>query len=164
VCVGGSHDIGRDPRFFNLCYLDPVSHLDRYYGRLALTASVSPAGPDLAHIVPRMKAECGELQSLPSPQADAMTARWVRLAQTSADFLDGVLLNAARHLSVMHGMQAQPAERQRYADVAVRYKLACVRAVSAAIVRERRPARYDDVVVAGTMVLAFDEVSLHRPS
>ncbi len=93
-----------------------------------------------------------------------MTAGWVRLAQTDTDFLHGVFLNASRHLSVMmQAQQQQPQEKQRYADMAVRYKLACVRAVSAAIVpegRRRVPARYSDVVVAETMVLAFDEVSI----
>lgn len=86
-----------------------------------------------------------------------MSKEWVRLALGHAGFLSGILLNASRHLSTL---QQQPDRRQLFANLAVHFKLACVRAVSRAISSEAPLKPYSDWVVAMTMVLALDEVRL----
>lgn len=97
-----------------------------------------------------MSAQCSR-----SLKARGMTKDWVRLALENADFLNGILLNASRHLATIHQRRDQ---QQRFANLAVQFKLACVRAVSAAISSDAQMKSFSDSVVAVTIVLAFDEV------
>ncbi|KAK0708694.1 hypothetical protein B0H67DRAFT_590941 [Lasiosphaeris hirsuta] len=110
----------------------------------------------IAHIVPRMKSQCRGLRARGQVYADAMTADWVRLALTNPECLNSLFLNAARHASVSHQQEQQ---QERFAELAVRYKLLSVRAVSRAIASSDGEARgFDDAVFAEILALAFDEV------
>ncbi|KAK5652993.1 hypothetical protein OQA88_9279 [Cercophora sp. LCS_1] len=87
-----------------------------------------------------------------------MTREWVRLALNDPDGLNSLFLNAARHLSVSHPQQQQ---QERYAELAVRYKVLCVRAVSQAIGSSGTGVgSFSDTVFAETLALAFDELLL----
>lgn len=113
----------------------------------------------IAHIVPRMKAQCRGLKARGVLYADAMTQDWVRLALNSPECLNSLFLNAARHLSVSH--QHAPQQR-RFAHLADSYKLLCVRAVSDAITTSGAAGgrrAFSDTVLAETLALAYDEVS-----
>lgn len=88
-----------------------------------------------------------------------MAKEWVRLALGNAGFLNGIFLSSSRHLSkICQQLQQQ----QQFTNLAIRYKLVCVRALSDAISSGAKTMTFSDSVVAETMVLAFDEVSVQR--
>lgn len=87
---------------------------------------------------------------------NSMTTEWVRLALGDAGFLNGILLNASRHLSAVH---QHGDNQQLFGNLAIRFKLACVKAVRAAISADAPMRSFSDSLVAVTMVLALDEVS-----
>lgn len=90
--------------------------------------------------------------------ADAMTADWVRLALNDPECLNSLFLNASRHISVSH---QQVQQQERFTELAVRYKLLSVRAVSRAIAgSEGEASGFSDAVFAEILALAFDEVLL----
>ncbi|KAM7198291.1 hypothetical protein V8F33_005082 [Rhypophila sp. PSN 637] len=119
----------------------------------------------LAYIVPHMKRQCRYLKSRGTVFADNMTSDWVRLALNDAQCLNAIFLNAARHLSVNH---QQASQEQRFSDLAIRYKLLCVRTVSDAIAKPAPPPDsapwFHDVVFLEILSLAFDELLLGNPT
>ncbi|KAM7213985.1 hypothetical protein V8F06_010619 [Rhypophila decipiens] len=119
----------------------------------------------LAYIVPHMKRQCRYLKSRGVAFADNMTSDWVRLALNDAQCLNALFLNAARHLSVNH---QQAPQQQSFSDLAIRYKLMSVRAVSDAINKPAPPPDsapwFHDVVFLEILSLAFDELLLGNPT
>ena len=113
---------------------------------------------DLTYIVPRMKTHCGRIGAMRLAQRETLTVGWVQLALSNLDILNGVFLNAARSLSV--GYQ-QPLQQQQYSNIAVQYKLLCVKFVIDAISSGSESRRLSDVIVAETLILAFDEVGTY---
>lgn len=111
--------------------------------------------------MPLMRTECGRLRALSNLERQNLTVGWVQLALSNLEFLNGLFLNAARSLSVRYQQETQ---KERYASLAVRYKLLCVKFVIDAIgdSRESEPMQLSDILVAETLVLAFDEVSHAR--
>lgn len=112
--------------------------------------------PDVTAVIPHLVARCRKFMARGFGYIDSMTKEWIRLALGNAGFLDGIFLNASRHLSAVHQQRDQ---QQLFATLAVRFKLSCVRAVRAAISSDARTKPFSDSVVAVTMVLALDEVS-----
>ena len=110
---------------------------------------------DLTHIIPHMKTECGRLRALSAPERESLTVGWVQLALSDFNFLNGLLLNACRSLSVGYQQQRQ---KQQYASLAIQYKLMCVKFVIDAISTNTEPRSLGDIIIAETLVLAFDEV------
>ncbi|OIW24596.1 hypothetical protein CONLIGDRAFT_685558 [Coniochaeta ligniaria NRRL 30616] len=108
-------------------------------------------------VIPYLNTQCRSLKARGLKFVDCMAKEWVRLALRDASFLNGIFLNASRHLSAIHPQRDQ---QQLFADLAVRFKLACVRAVSAAISADAGTKSFSDSVVAVTIVMAFDEISL----
>jgi hypothetical protein len=79
----------------------------------------------------------------------------VHVALSNLDFLNGLFLNASRSLSVRHEQERQ---REQYACLAIRYKLLCVKFVIDSIRVNTEVSQLGDIPIAGTLVLAFDEV------
>ncbi|KAM7196911.1 hypothetical protein V8F20_006878 [Naviculisporaceae sp. PSN 640] len=118
----------------------------------------------IAHIVPLMKMQCRYLKSRGTVFADNMTSDWVRLALNDEQCLNALFLNAARHLAVN---QHQDGRQTRYANLAVGYKIRCVRTVSDAIAKlgpSPNSRWFQDTIFIEILSLAFDEVLLGDPA
>lgn len=100
-------------------------------------------------VVPYVNEHCNRLRDSVN-YLEKMTKEWVRLALSDLGFLHGVFLFACRHLVNNHHQQ------EFYDQLAIQYKIACVRAVNAAISVER--VSFSHRTVAKVLVLAWDEV------
>ena len=84
---------------------------------------------------------------------DLMTREWVRLTLTNVGSLSGVFLSACRHL-----LETQQEYQQQYfTQLAIQYKLSCVRALREAMLCETS-SLISDSSVAINIMLAYDEV------
>lgn len=139
--------------------LDHCELRNLYNGTLAL-ADTCGFLADIAFIIPRIKNNCRGTKARGQVYADTMTREWVQLGLSDPDALNSMFLNAARHLAVSH---PQLQQQERYAELAVRYKVSCVRAVSQAIQNASgtNTRAFSDTVFAETLALAFDEVHVH---
>lgn len=79
-----------------------------------------------------------------------MVKDWLRLALTDDGLVCGILLSSCRHLS-HYGFQ-----EHQIRQLALAYKVTCLRALREVISMESKPA--GDVMVAKALMLAFDEV------
>ncbi|KAK4443052.1 hypothetical protein QBC34DRAFT_311750 [Podospora aff. communis PSN243] len=140
----------------------PTAIVDTYRRGDPFNSFVRPLSPTehllldhyLAHIVPLIDAGCSRISALGSAQRQNLTVGWVNVALSNLDFLNGLFLNASRSLSVRH---VQEQQREQYAELAIRYKLLCVRFVIDSIRVNNEVSRLGDIPVAETLVLAFDE-------
>jgi hypothetical protein len=99
-----------------------------------------------------MNINCNKLKD-PMKFMDLMTREWVRLTLTNAGSLNGVFLAACRHL-----LKSQPQyQQQYYMQLAIQYKLSCVRALREAIFFEMSSLISDSTIAIG-LLLAYDEV------
>ncbi|PKK51777.1 hypothetical protein CI102_3149 [Trichoderma harzianum] len=94
-----------------------------------------------------------------SPFVDSMIEEWVRLSLSDIGFLSGILLIASRYLSIFH-QPYHPHQNQMYTEQATRYKLVCLQTLNEAISFNTGQGTFSDSVIAETMVLALDEISL----
>ena len=85
-----------------------------------------------------------------------MRKEWTKLAVTKDHSLGGLLLIACRHLA--GNDQQQPEQQQKYAELAVNYKLFCIRVLNETISAETK-ALISDTTIASVVMLACDEVS-----
>ncbi|KAJ5606602.1 hypothetical protein N7510_009383 [Penicillium lagena] len=102
-------------------------------------------------VVPRLR--CMEN---PIDYSERMTTAWVPLALGNASLLNGLFLAACRDISESYGLAEQ---QQRFLNLAMQYKLGCVRALQEKISRQMPP--FSDSTVATVVMLAFDELFLH---
>lgn len=103
-----------------------------------------------------------------------MTGDWVRLALNNAQCLDALFLNASRHLSVMHQYQPDQGQQQKkedkFTNLAVRYKLLCIKTVSETIAKSSTltsssaSQSFEDTTFLEILSLAFDELLLNDPA
>lgn len=87
-----------------------------------------------------------------------MSLLWVRLAISDSSFLSGILLHAARHLSLIKHAQY---DCQKLVALAVQYKLDCIENVSKSISFSSKTSfmPFSNSIVAEVLILAADEVS-----
>jgi len=85
-----------------------------------------------------------------------MTRDWVRLTVTDIGSLSGVFLAACRHLLANHEQQ-----QQYYKQLAIHYKVLCVRTLREAISLETS-SLISDSTVAINILLAYDEVGFYQ--
>src|SRR3569833_1552309 len=73
--------------------------------------------PDITTVCPYLKGQCAIIGPC-GPSIDSMIQGWVRLGLSVSGFLDGIFLNASRHLS------EHPQQHQRFLffDLATLYK------------------------------------------
>jgi hypothetical protein len=103
-------------------------------------------------VIPYMNINCNKLRN--SEQfLDLMSREWVRLTLTNTGSLSAVFLAACRHLLKTQKQQQQ----QYYMQLAIQYKLSCVRALREAIFFEKSLLISDSTVALG-ILLAYDEV------
>jgi hypothetical protein len=86
---------------------------------------------------------------------EVVTKRWMQLGQSNSGFLDGIFLCASRYMAKHQSQQKQ--QQRFYTNLATRYKVKCVRALSDAISSNC----YEDSVIGETLILACDEVSAY---
>jgi hypothetical protein len=99
-----------------------------------------------------MNINCNKLRD-PMRYLDLMTREWVRLTLTNAGSLNGVFLAACRHLL----KSQQQYQQQYYMQLAIQYKLSCVRDLREAIFFEMSSLISDPTIAIG-LLLAYDEV------
>jgi hypothetical protein len=81
---------------------------------------------------------------------------WISLLLTRHDTLDAMFLSSARHLADHH--QKDFKKWLHYDQLAMRYRISCVRALSDAINSEKA-SKIEDATVVTTLILAIDGVS-----
>jgi hypothetical protein len=86
-----------------------------------------------------------------------MVRGWVRVNLGDLGCLSGIFLNSSRHLSQI---PQQRQKMQQFANMATRYKLECLRTLNQAITSSAGRMRFSDALIAETVVLALDEVSV----
>lgn len=99
-------------------------------------------------VVPLMR--CNDVEAY---YVERMTRAWVPLALTDTGLLDSLFLTASRHLSQSY--QKGQEQQQRFAKLAVQYKLDCLRSLRGDISAK---VSFEDAIVAKTVMLAYDEV------
>jgi len=104
-------------------------------------------------VIPYMNIHCNKLKDSESFM-EFMTKEWVRLTLTNIGSLNGIFLAACRHL-----FKNQPQQQQYYMQLAIEYKLYCVRALREAISSEIS-SLISDSSVAIVILLAYDELQL----
>ncbi|UKZ48089.1 hypothetical protein TrVGV298_002325 [Trichoderma virens] len=90
---------------------------------------------------------------------DSMIDEWIRLGLSDLGFLSGIFLTASRYLSVFH-QPHQPHHHQLFTEHATQYKLVCLKTLNEAISSSTLQGPFSDPVIAETMILALDEISL----
>jgi hypothetical protein len=90
-----------------------------------------------------------------------MNKEFAPLAITRGDSLDSIFLQAARYMSQCQ--QQRPEQHQHFLELAIEYKLSCLRALNEAISAEVSQV-ISDATLMTVVVLAFDEVSVARQS
>ncbi|KAK0618819.1 hypothetical protein B0T14DRAFT_602779 [Immersiella caudata] len=135
-------------------YLTPTTVVDKYRRSDPFNSFARALSPNLACIVPMIESGCWRLRALEASQRESLALDWLHLALSNLDFLNGLFLNASRLLSVRHEQEEQ---REKFAGLAVRYKLLCVKFVIDSIKETTGARELDDIPIAETLVLAFDE-------
>ncbi|KAK4062015.1 transcriptional regulator family: Fungal Specific TF [Trichoderma aggressivum f. europaeum] len=110
-------------------------------------------------VSPYLLEHCARFRYPGSPFMDSMIEEWIRLSLSDVGFLSGILLIASRYLSIFH-QPYHPLQNQLYTEQATRYKLVCLQTLNEAISFNTGQGPFSDSVVAETMVLALDEISL----
>jgi hypothetical protein len=87
-----------------------------------------------------------------------MRGDWMRLVLARGYSLDALLLIACRHLAANKSLE--PDGHQRYMELAVKYKLSCVKGLNETI-SDEVVSIISDATVATVVMLACDEVSIN---
>ncbi|KAL1858999.1 hypothetical protein VTK73DRAFT_7717 [Phialemonium thermophilum] len=124
----------RDPFASLACPLRPLEQflLDHY----------------VTSVIPYLNAHC-KTSAVFIHDGRRVLLSWTRIAIENPDLIRGLLLQACRHMCAVEHQQ------EKYSQLAIRYKLACIRALSAAIASE--PVRPDGSALSLALALAFDE-------
>ncbi|KAL7781037.1 hypothetical protein V8C43DRAFT_320184 [Trichoderma afarasin] len=110
-------------------------------------------------VSPYLLEHCARFRFPGSPFMDSMIEEWIRLSLSDIGFLSGILLIASRYLSIFH-QPYHPHQNQMYTEQATRYKLVCFQTLNEAISSNTGQAPFTDSIIAETMVLALDDISL----
>ncbi|KAL7916806.1 hypothetical protein GGI35DRAFT_434032 [Trichoderma velutinum] len=110
-------------------------------------------------VSPYLLEHCARFRFPGSPFVDSMIEDWIRLSLSDIGFLSGILLVASRYLSIFH-QPYHPHQNQLFSEQATRYKLVCLQTLNKAISFNTGIGPFSDSVIAETMVLALDEISL----
>lgn len=102
-------------------------------------------------VIPHLDFHCPVMNHLAEYHAH-MRKNWIFFSSTDVDFLQGFLLAACRHLSMVH------VDRNYYAQLATQYKLRYVKSLRQSISAEAQPL--SATAVTRALVLAFDELML----
>lgn len=104
-------------------------------------------------IIPKMSA-CDMFRG-PENYRSLLVEEWARLALTDVGFLNGILLAACRHMSLNNHPQ-----HRFYMQLAIRFKLVCLRSLSATI--SAGPSSIKESSIANVIELASDEVLYYK--
>ncbi|KAI3574087.1 hypothetical protein IWW34DRAFT_753417 [Fusarium oxysporum f. sp. albedinis] len=107
-------------------------------------------------LIPKLGTICSGARAHGPEYLTRMNRKWIQLGLSSPAFLNGIFLNASRHIS---GLYNEPQTRQQFTNLATRYKLASVKDLSDAICLSPRTKPFGDSLIALTMALALDELS-----
>ncbi|KAF3057602.1 hypothetical protein CFAM422_012392 [Trichoderma lentiforme] len=110
-------------------------------------------------VSPYLLEHCARFRFPGSPFVDSMIDEWIRLSLSDVGFLSGILLISSRYLSIFH-QPYHPHQNQIYTEQATRYKLVCFQTLNEAISFNTGQGAFSDSVIAETMVLALDDISL----
>ncbi|KAK7230041.1 hypothetical protein V2G26_002211 [Clonostachys chloroleuca] len=111
-------------------------------------------------VVPYQSVFCNRLWDK-AEYRELMRGDWMRLVLARGYSLDALLLIACRHLAANKSLE--PDGQQRYMELAVKYKLSCVKGLNETI-SDEVVSIISDATVATVVMLACDEFWIKEPS
>ncbi|KAL7928210.1 hypothetical protein V8C35DRAFT_318676, partial [Trichoderma chlorosporum] len=143
--LGGLGSGRRDPF---MSFVRPFTGMEHFL----LDQYITAVSPYLLH-------HCSGFRVPGSGFDDSMIGEWIRLSLSDVGFLNGIFLTASRYLSIFH-QPYQPNQHRLLTKHATQYKLVCLRTLNEAISSSTGKWSFSDSIIAETMVLAMDEISL----
>lgn len=108
----------------------------------------------MKYVIPESQAWCdhGDEEAL---FLDSVTQHWLPFVVTDSGLLAGILLSSCRAIA-LNGRQTQV--NYDYSQIAMMYKVECIRSTNTAIAEER--TSISETTIAKALMLCADEVSL----